>query len=198
MKNVYALICGSNYQNSWLTDTSRNDALKFSQYMSNLGVPVNQVMVLLDNQYTRKNVMKELRSIARHMPSGSTAVLYFAKPDVYCDDNIHNYKIITDDELSYEFMLASDNYKNDPDWKIRVIIIADTYYSPSPSIWQFEDTPVEIVTIKTSSYGSQRLFKLLEESNANQLTIREIATKLDTIEVSHDYLWDQTLFNVNL
>lgn len=237
MNSVYALIGGSNYSGSWTVYQSRQDALHFAQYMANIGVNNQHVMILLDNQYTRKNVLRELHSIARNIPSGSTAILYFAGHGTQVRDTdyrpvgkqrdeedgldealqTHDHRVVTDDDLSYDFVLAADNHRDDPNWSIKVITIADTCHSPSLDMWRFENTAVKVISIKAAldsqsalqsgdgSYMSHYLFKILESDK--HITVRNLekelskqmregfagTMQLSKIEVSDPTLWDEPL-----
>jgi hypothetical protein len=219
---MYALIGGSNYSGSWKVYQSCQDAERFEKFLKHLGVPKDHITTLYGRQYTRGNILRELRELADKTPENGTAIVYFAGHGTQVRDRDNeeedgrdealqtdDRKIVTDDEMSFSFL-----FNERP---IRVITIADTCHSPSLDMWRFKDSDARVVSIKAAqdyqsalqsgdgSYMSSFLFQILKE--LPEITVREMQKELDfrmredfagtmqlsKVEVSHDEIWDKKL-----
>lgn len=63
---TFALICGCDYNGSWKVYQSCNDAKKFHDILTNVyKIRKRNIRTLYNNQFTRKNIIKELNIFAK-------------------------------------------------------------------------------------------------------------------------------------
>ena len=212
-KRIHAVIGGSNFSGSWRVYQSLQDAQRFEELLKTMGVPTGQVTTLYSRQYTRAKILSSLRTLVSTLKSGDIAVIYFAGHGTQVADRPEYIKsqsqyvldesdgmdealqtddrlMVTDDELSAEFVTLGRDQPKNSDFRVKVITIADTCHSPSLDMWRFDGLPVDVISIKAAldnqsalqsgdgSYMSAFLFPILRENP--QIKINDLQEQLES------------------
>jgi hypothetical protein len=194
--SVYALVGGSNFRGGWKVYQSQQDAGRFVTLLEKL-VPGVIITTLFDRQYTRTNILSEVRQMAETLTSDDTLIMYFAGHGTQVRDRdgeesdgmdealqTDDFQTVIDDELTLPFVDAYQLRDAAP----KLISIADTCHSPSFDMWRFDNTPVHAISIKAAldhqsalqsgegSYMSYFLFDILAHNP--DITVRQLEKKL--------------------
>lgn len=198
LKNTYAIVGGSNFSGSWRVYQSLQDAQRFARILADFGLPKDRITTLYGNQYTRVNILSNLKTLANKLKSGDTAIIYFAGHGTQVRDldneevdgrdealQTDDRRLVTDDELSAPFTRLGNNQPKNSDFRVKIITIADTCHSPSLDMWRFEGTPVDVISIKAAldnqsalqsgngSYMSSYLFPILQDPRITVVNLQK-------------------------